>query len=134
MHACAGSLSSIDRAWTKQARQRGPSRKNTGLAHIHRWYRHCSSWRSKSHSSGEGHAGQPKARAGATVIRIFARLGRCRERHRRGTEGSTRSEEHTSELQSRGHLVCRLLLEKKKHLKNISTSTLLPESELFSRY
>src|SRR5690625_6612276 len=29
-----------------------------------------------------------------------------------------RSEEHTSELQSRGHLVCRLLLEKKKkHIK-----------------
>src|SRR5690625_6373764 len=28
--------------------------------------------------------------------------------------GKSRSEEHTSELQSRGHLVCRLLLEKKK--------------------
>src|ERR1039458_10305072 len=28
---------------------------------------------------------------------------------------STRSEEHTSELQSLRHLVCRLLLEKKKH-------------------
>src|SRR5207253_9603205 len=28
--------------------------------------------------------------------------------------GGIRSEEHTSELQSRGHLVCRLLLEKKK--------------------
>src|SRR5437870_12304169 len=28
-----------------------------------------------------------------------------------------RSEEHTSELQSRGHLVCRLLLEKKKYTK-----------------
>src|SRR5437870_11727576 len=28
---------------------------------------------------------------------------------------TARSEEHTSELQSRGHLVCRLLLEKKKH-------------------
>src|SRR5437870_9641787 len=28
--------------------------------------------------------------------------------------GMARSEEHTSELQSRGHLVCRLLLEKKK--------------------
>src|SRR5439155_6724011 len=27
----------------------------------------------------------------------------------------SRSEEHTSELQSRGHLVCRLLLEKKKN-------------------
>src|SRR5690625_6191821 len=29
---------------------------------------------------------------------------------------SKRSEEHTSELQSRGHLVCRLLLEKKKQV------------------
>src|SRR5690554_7484888 len=29
-----------------------------------------------------------------------------------------RSEEHTSELQSRPHLVCRLLLEKKKKKKN----------------
>src|SRR5690625_5643602 len=28
--------------------------------------------------------------------------------------GAMRSEEHTSELQSRGHIVCRLLLEKKK--------------------
>src|SRR2546429_6743616 len=28
-----------------------------------------------------------------------------------------RSEEHTSELQSRLHLVCRLLLEKKKHVR-----------------
>src|SRR5690625_6767434 len=36
---------------------------------------------------------------------------------RGGTGGtaSLRSEEHTSELQSRGHLVCRLLLEKKKN-------------------
>src|SRR5690625_4667983 len=30
-----------------------------------------------------------------------------------------RSEEHTSELQSRGHLVCRLLLEKKKKTQKI---------------
>src|SRR5437870_6766228 len=29
----------------------------------------------------------------------------------------TRSEEHTSELQSRGHLVCRLLLEKKNDVQ-----------------
>src|SRR5690625_5465921 len=34
--------------------------------------------------------------------------------------GNWRSEEHTSELQSRGHLVCRLLLEKKK--QKIKTS------------
>src|SRR5690554_6071799 len=33
---------------------------------------------------------------------------------RRGKGTSLRSEEHTSELQSRPHLVCRLLLEKKK--------------------
>src|SRR5207253_6951967 len=33
------------------------------------------------------------------------------------TGKSVRSEEHTSELQSRGHLVCRLLLEKKKKTK-----------------
>src|SRR3712207_8755008 len=35
-----------------------------------------------------------------------------------------RSEEHTSELQSRQYLVCRLLLEKKK--KHMSLTTLLP--------
>src|SRR5690625_6576246 len=33
---------------------------------------------------------------------------------RYGSFSGGRSEEHTSELQSRGHLVCRLLLEKKK--------------------
>src|SRR5215510_15647184 len=36
-------------------------------------------------------------------------------RHRRRDRDVPRSEEHTSELQSRGHLVCRLLLEKKKN-------------------
>src|SRR5437870_6586419 len=34
----------------------------------------------------------------------------------------TRSEEHTSELQSRGHLVCRLLLEKKKKHTSVRVS------------
>src|SRR5438445_10086360 len=34
-----------------------------------------------------------------------------------GHEGIRRSEEHTSELQSRQYLVCRLLLEKKKKKK-----------------
>src|SRR5690625_2285035 len=38
------------------------------------------------------------------------------------TQESRRSEEHTSELQSRGHLVCRLLLEKKKN-KSIDINT-----------
>src|SRR3989449_7908877 len=38
------------------------------------------------------------------------------ERRQHGGQG--RSEEHTSELQSRLHLVCRLLLEKKKKITN----------------
>src|SRR5437660_8031760 len=37
-----------------------------------------------------------------------------RARRDRSDHTVGRSEEHTSELQSRGHLVCRLLLEKKK--------------------
>src|SRR3712207_7117665 len=43
---------------------------------------------------------------------------------------SPRSEEHTSELQSRQYLVCRLLLEKKK--KNIHTSFLCYTNSTFS--
>src|SRR5689334_24691065 len=35
-----------------------------------------------------------------------------------------RSEEHTSELQSQFHLVCRLLLEKKKNKKIVPSETL----------
>src|SRR5215510_15362919 len=50
----------------------------------------------------------PRARACASP-----RGSRCRAA-RRGRHRPLRSEEHTSELQSRGHLVCRLLLEKKK--------------------
>src|SRR5437870_6633266 len=44
---------------------------------------------------------------------------------------SARSEEHTSELQSRGHLVCRLLLEKKKVTINIVESHTAFNSKLF---
>src|SRR5262245_64222080 len=51
------------------------------------------------------------ARAGGTDRRI----GRGRVRHRAGARAIDRSEEHTSELQSLRHLVCRLLLEKKKN-------------------
>src|SRR5690625_7036029 len=59
---------------------------------------------------------------GEELHRQVQRLGRVAEdvrvdheglQHDR-TEKNHRSEEHTSELQSRGHLVCRLLLEKKK--------------------
>src|SRR3989442_3312349 len=44
----------------------------------------------------------------------FRRTGTQTSRPPPSPTGSGRSEEHTSELQSRPHLVCRLLLEKKK--------------------
>src|SRR2546422_4142765 len=52
-------------------------------------------------------------------------LGRLEERPflRHDPRPENRSEEHTSELQSRLHLVCRLLLEKKKHRSRRSRST-----------
>src|SRR5690625_5744747 len=46
-----------------------------------------------------------------------------------------RSEEHTSELQSRGHLVCRLLLEKKKKSAHCFRSArLLAHRYVFSMF
>src|SRR5258708_16019559 len=45
-----------------------------------------------------------------------------------------RSEEHTSELQSPDHLVCRLLLEKKKKFNNYIISTLLSRHVLQHRH
>src|SRR3712207_7576445 len=53
------------------------------------------------------------------VLLLGCRWGRLLRdgRHPRGEGERQRSEEHTSELQSRQYLVCRLLLEKKK--KNI---------------
>src|SRR5438045_7398058 len=50
---------------------------------------------------------------GARAARLTLRVGTFVERHDLG-----RSEEHTSELQSLRHLVCRLLLEKKKKKDN----------------
>src|SRR5947209_11120491 len=47
-------------------------------------------------------------------VRARLRLGARRRRPRR-RRPAPRSEEHTSELQSRQYLVCRLLLEKKKN-------------------
>src|SRR3712207_8587849 len=42
--------------------------------------------------------------------------------HQRPRRGVLRSEEHTSELQSRQYLVCRLLLEKKKESRDLLIS------------
>src|SRR5258708_21259974 len=55
------------------------------------------------------------------LARARAARGRCLLRpssdERSHPAGRRRSEEHTSELQSPDHLVCRLLLEKKKQYK-----------------
>src|SRR5258707_12666186 len=53
-----------------------------------------------------GRTSRPEASSASTAT------WRCR--------GCLRSEEHTSELQSRQYLVCRLLLEKKKHTQTWS--------------
>src|SRR2546422_7497733 len=56
---------------------------------------------------------------------------RSPDRARNPTGGilRTRSEEHTSELQSRLHLVCRLLLEKKKNTSETKTMSVRNDDE-----
>src|SRR5690606_39577627 len=61
-------------------------------------------------SAFPGHAGGIHGAGGAV-----RKLGDSAFRHADGAAGH-RSEEHTSELQSRENLVCRLLLEKKNHI------------------
>src|SRR5690348_18407415 len=60
--------------------------------------------------------GLPRGVAGRRPLGRAARLGQPLDHadHHRSRPDVLRSEEHTSELQSPVHLVCRLLLEKKK--------------------
>src|SRR5256885_3396477 len=62
-----------------------------------------------------------KSSIGALHVAALVRLTRCR---------MSRSEEHTSELQSPCNLVCRLLLEKKKHKKQHTYHTSRQHSHL----
>src|SRR2546422_7042540 len=73
-------------------------------------------------------AGHPAIHAGQTVLSLQPR----------GAGEHARSEEHTSELQSRLHLVCRLLLEKKKNKmlshrscsrRHVGAATVLPRTQ-----
>src|SRR2546422_7712715 len=63
----------------------------------------------RSPANRAGHAGRAGKRAGARL--------------------HDRSEEHTSELQSRLHLVCRLLLEKKKNIKTMVSQNIVTMSK-----
>src|SRR5439155_20767075 len=61
--------------------------------------------------------GQPPSGRGCRRASRRRADARFRDRRPQCHRHAGRSEEHTSELQSRGHLVCRLLLEKKKKKK-----------------
>src|SRR3712207_7181801 len=81
-------------------------------------------------------------RGGARPVQRAARPGARRLRTARGGDGALRgghrpavvglqllrSEEHTSELQSRQYLVCRLLLEKKKKTRQLCLCVILINS------
>src|SRR5688572_32519648 len=60
----------------------------------------------------------------ASTDRISSQTGRRLSRLRH----CSRSEEHTSELQSQSNLVCRLLLEKKKYINNPNKTTYHPNN------
>src|SRR5690625_5672286 len=62
-----------------------------------------------THAPGADAPGSKTPRAGPRDLSHGPALGVIAQ-----VRAAGRSEEHTSELQSRGHLVCRLLLEKKK--------------------
>src|SRR5438309_5045410 len=64
-----------------------------------------------------------RERAGLRRLLRWADDRRREQRARR--QGDPRAEEHTSELQSQFHLVCRLLLEKKKTTNNFSSPALV---------
>src|SRR2546422_2848550 len=72
---------------------------------------------------GGGGGGPRRARAGcgardqALAGGVLERAGGAAAHRRLPLRRGRRSEEHTSELQSRLHLVCRLLLEKKKKME-----------------
>src|SRR3712207_8232416 len=79
----------------------------------------CLSFRREAHVPRGGPDGGDGGRGGDVVLRCDGPLRDLqsfkRKPHYRAPRGGHRSEEHTSELQSRQYLVCRLLLGKKKH-------------------
>src|SRR5690625_6584091 len=70
--------------------------------------------------AGYGSADRARGRGDRRGCATAGSLGPAGTRAARSAS-EPRSEEHTSELQSRGHLVCRLLLEKKKKTQNRNT-------------
>src|SRR3712207_8288570 len=76
---------------------------------------HLDDARERPHRHGRGDVPGVELRPEREARRDAARDVREQLATGRGEHQLLRSEEHTSELQSRQYLVCRLLLEKKKH-------------------
>src|SRR5438874_8548257 len=99
---------------------------DTSTTHLHTLSLHdalpiCSPWPSVAHSRGP----KPKRRP-RSLPRIESAFAKFTDSRARKSV-NFRSEEHTSELQSRRDLVCRLLLEKKKK------STVMIRTELYRK-
>src|SRR5439155_5397321 len=98
----------VEHGWRPTAWQ--PACRIPSLELNHEWqkprYIHVAApaWRNHRHS---GHLGGIRL-----MVQRMVHVERVGREHPSAIH--QRSEEHTSELQSRGHLVCRLLLEKKK--------------------
>src|SRR3989449_7444069 len=73
----------------------------------------------RSDSQNNGTISAPSCRRVSIARRLVTPLPQSTTAFTRRGSGPFRSEEHTSELQSRLHLVCRLLLEKKKKKQTI---------------
>src|SRR3712207_7324791 len=75
----------------------------------------------------------PSGAAAAANLKVPGAEYRRSDLHQEGDRTIVhRSEEHTSELQSRQYLVCRLLLEKKKHISDVSDLAVLVDTALDS--
>src|SRR5258708_30946891 len=61
-------------------------------------------------------------------LHVMSNWLNCAPANRDFSRNRNRSEEHTSELQSPDHLVCRLLLEKKKTYKSIAPAVIFATS------
>src|SRR5258708_30432170 len=99
-----------DRAW----RTRSALNIHRAREIFHGHYRKSANQRQPFKSGARG-AGAPRRRRACRARRRSTSVENLRPPDRRPSPA--RSEEHTSELQSPDHLVCRLLLEKKKTFK-----------------
>src|SRR2546425_1849646 len=86
-------------------------------------------FRSRRRPPRRRRGGAPHGRGGPGLGRRRAHAVRLLRRQLEAPHRRSRSEEHTSELQSLAYLVCRLLLEKKKFLISAYAHTTYNETQ-----